>query len=76
MDHSSLALSPEWQALWGDPKIKAKREELIRLLRSNQARDPYVLGRLQGYLEALDWIESFPNREQVISQRRAVLRGE
>ena len=73
MAFSNLALNPEWVDLWASPQVSGKREELSRLLRSPQARDPYVLGRLQGYLDALDWLERLPAREQGIRQKKQSL---
>jgi hypothetical protein len=74
MDFRSLAASPEWAALWASPQVQGKQEELLRLLRSVSARDPFVLGRVQGFLDALDWLERLPAREQMIHQRRTELR--
>lgn len=46
---------------------------MTRLLRSAQAREPYALGRLHGFLDALDWLERLPARTQSIEQKRQAL---
>ena len=76
MEPQRLALSPEWAALWTSREVEARRSELERILRSSAVRDPYVMGRVQGSLDALEWLEALPARLATIEQRRTDLRGE
>ena len=46
------------------------------MLRSPQAKDPYVLGKVQGTLDALDWLERLPAREAGIVAKREELGGQ